>query len=313
MSHTLLIDGNNLVAINTHTHSGLTAGRTFTGGVFGALRKIRAMLTMDLSEYDISRVVFVEDYGVPAFRKKLCPEYKTGRKSRPDRDNFVEKYRESMKVIPEFLRILGVHQAFIPGWEADDVLGYEVITKPSQNFVICSGDKDLLQLTRHKNCTVYQPVQGEIVERVPRTYLLRRCLEGDKSDDIKGVPGIGPVKASEIVGFVHGIWNDPPRHAGPKDLAYVFTDDEDNGPLAADKLYTKHQPIVLKNLATVRRNWKMMSLAYSTRQLKKQALSPHQVQGKFDEKAFKKICQKRMFASILNEFEQFVGPFRELN
>jgi 5'-3' exonuclease len=93
MSHTLLIDGNNLVAINTHTHSGLTAGMTFTGGVFGTLRKIRAMLTMSLSEYDINRVVFVEDFGIPAFRKKLCPEYKTGRKSRPTRASRRSRYR----------------------------------------------------------------------------------------------------------------------------------------------------------------------------------------------------------------------------
>lgn len=293
---------------------------TFTGGVFGTLRKIRAMLTMSLSEYDINRVVFVEDFGIPAFRKKLCPEYKTGRKSRPDRDNFVEKYRESMESIPKFLSILGIHRANIFGWEADDVLGYEVLTKPTQNFVICSGDKDLLQLTRNKNCTVYQPVQDEIVERVPRTYLLRRCLEGDKSDDIKGVPGIGPVKAMQIIQGLKGyvLTDKGKRQPGvrprtPDELASAITGYRDlRLKLARDKSFVKLVDKIEDGMDNVRRNWKMMSLAYSTRQLKKQSLSPHMMQGKFDEKAFRSICRKQMFASILNEFDQFVAPFREL-
>lgn len=315
MAHTLLVDGNNLVAVNTHTHSRLSVGATFTGGVFGTLRKIRAMLSHDIPGYSFDRVVFVEDRGIPEFRKKLCPEYKTGRRDRPDKDGFVEKYRESMKLLPEFLSILGIHRAFIPGWEADDVLGYEVLTKSKSRFVICSGDKDLLQLVRNGNCVVYQPVQGELIDKVPRTYLLRRCLEGDKSDDIKGVRGIGPVKAAQIVGFVKGIWgSDPPKHARCEDLESVFQDgqEEEDEELASNKLYEKHRPVVQKSLAIVRRNWKMMSLAYSTRKLKKQAIEPQVVRGSFDRKAFRKICQKRMFASILNEFDEFVSPFQEL-
>ena len=299
-NHTLIIDGNNLAAINTHAHSSLSdrKGR-HTGGTYGTIKQIRSMLLGPLSDYDFDRIFFAVDAGRPEFRMKLCPDYKGNRAKRKD-DGFVEKYRETMKMLPRFLKPLGITIATIPGWEADDVIAYETMTIP-RPFVVCSGDKDLLQLTRQKNVHVYQPVQGDIIRKVPRGYVLRRCFEGDSSDNIKGVDGIGPVRAAAIIG-------DLPKGVSTVSKLFEFFEDGDN---CADlPVLTKYAGKIAENEKILRRNWKMMSLRYGFMQLKKQQLQPTYETGMLDMAEFDRMCRRHGFVSIRAELKQFFGFFK---
>ena len=87
-----------------------------------------------------------------------------------------------------------------PDLEADDVIsGLWHLMQPNDNLVICSPDKDLLQIPGlHYD---YKKNTGivHIEEQVAQLKLCHQMLTGDRTDNIKGIPAIGEVKASALV------------------------------------------------------------------------------------------------------------------
>ena len=121
------------------------------------------------------------------FRREIAPSYKA---NRPD------ERPTHWEAVRQFL--VTQHKAIIcDGYEADDEMGIQQ-DKETLTTVICSIDKDLLQIPgRHYNFvkkihSVQTPEQG-------LKHLYLQSLIGDRSDNIIGVAGIGPVKAEQAL------------------------------------------------------------------------------------------------------------------
>jgi DNA polymerase-1 len=157
------------------------------------------------------------------FRRDICPSYKANRPSeRP-------KHWQSVR---EFL--VTNHKAMVVnGSEADDQLGIEQ-DKLGVNTVIASIDKDLLQIPgRHYNFVkkeyrVVSPEEG-------LKFLYTQALVGDRSDNITGVAGIGPVKAARAL---EGLLNEQEWY----DKCRELYDDDERLHLNMRLLYIWQQP-----------------------------------------------------------------------
>jgi 5'-3' exonuclease len=153
------------------------------------------------------------------FRREIAPSYKANRPdSRP----------AHWSAVREFL--VTQHKAVIcDGFEADDQLGIDQ-DKTHKSTVICSIDKDLLQIPgRHYNFVkkVFQEVTHD--EGIKALYM--QSLIGDRSDNIIGVQGLGPVKAAraldellpeEYYDKCRELYNDDERYHLNMKLLYIW-------------------------------------------------------------------------------------------
>lgn len=291
----LLIDGNNLMAINTHTHIQLTCPQgNPSGGMFGVLQKIRRMILLDI-DADLSDIVFVRDAGRPAFRTEAVPTYKAGRAAaRGDDDEFHEKYLYQIARVHKLLLPLGIHVVHADGWEADDTIS-ALAGRTYPYSIIVSGDKDLWQLVRqrkHVSTSVYRPTAEEFITSIPPGYLLKRTLVGDQSDTIPGVKGIGDKRADEIIADLVALG----VKLNPDGLL-----DNYRGKYW-DKYFTKEAR------KAIRRNWEVMNLRKHRDEI---VGSMVWKRGAFDEEAFRKQCKRLGFRSILSEWDTWVRVFRD--
>ena len=153
------------------------------------------------------------------FRREIAPSYKANRPdSRP-------KHWEAVR---EFL--ITQHKAVVcNGFEADDQLGIDQ-DKTHGSTVICSIDKDLLQIPgKHYNFVkkVFQDVTHD--QGIKALYI--QSLVGDRSDNIFGVQGIGPVKAEKALAELlpeeyyeacRSLYNDDERYHLNMKLLYIW-------------------------------------------------------------------------------------------
>ena len=203
----LLIDGMNTFirvfsAIPTTNEDGV-----HVGGIVGFLRSLAFSINMIRPTRTI--VVF-DGKGGSNRRRKIFPDYKKGRKMsvRLNRTMGVSLTREDehkmmiaqLNRVVEYLECLPVTVVNMSNIEADDVIGYSakhIFTK-SKNTIL-STDKDFLQLV-DENIRVYSPTKKKMYDEQkvfeeygihPKNFLLFRMFDGDKSDGIPGVNGIG--------------------------------------------------------------------------------------------------------------------------
>lgn len=197
-----LIDGNSLVFRAYYgVHANLTRSDGMpVGAVYGFFNMILPILA-NAKENDSFVCVF--DASRISFRQNIYPEYKANRSETP-----ADLLKQS-----ELIRIgahaMGMPVLCIPGVEADDVIA--TIATNNCNMPggtrIITGDKDLMQLV--SDCTfLYDGMkQREIrYEQVFEKFGVKPCqvidvqsLMGDSSDNVPGVPGIGPKKAAELI------------------------------------------------------------------------------------------------------------------
>ena len=177
------------------------------GGIVGFLKSVGYAIKMLAP----TRTILVFDgRGGSNRRRKLYPEYKAKRRTKKIRLNRVNDFenmedeRHSMMMqlsrCVEYLETLPVSILSIDSVEADDVIAY--IAKqllPKNNHIIMSTDKDFLQLVSDR-ISVWSPTKKKLYnpEKILEEYnvtsknlLLSRVFEGDTSDNIKGVKGIG--------------------------------------------------------------------------------------------------------------------------
>lgn len=200
----LLIDGNNIAHRVRHTHSLSLAGKdvSVTYGMF-------QVIVSYIKLHKPTAVMVAWDGGIPKFRRDAVPSYKANRK-RGDDDPVA--YQEFLRQIEELhtyaLPLAGVHTVKVFHVEADDLL-YHAACLSHKNYdkvVIASADEDLLQCALiADNVQIYNPNKKQllgtsyIAQSVsPQQFVQWRALQGDSSDNIRGVPGIGPVRASKL-------------------------------------------------------------------------------------------------------------------
>lgn len=160
-----------------------------------------ALLRCDKLMQDILEAVQADTYrsfltGSNNFRKEICPDYKANRKDKPP-PKWLQHCREFLA--KEW------NAEVQDGIEADDALG--IYQDNENNTIICSLDKDLLQVPgKHYRWQIGTAKWTKEAEFLDISYLdgLRSfyisSLVGDRSDNIRGVDGIGPVKAQKAIG-----------------------------------------------------------------------------------------------------------------
>ena len=127
------------------------------------------------------------------FRKEIDPEYKANRKDKPE--------PEHLQALREYL-VLQHKASITDGYEADDALGIE----QTDETIICSLDKDLLQIPgKHYRWAIGTATWTKDAEYLDigeldglRSFYIS-SLVGDKSDNISGIYGLGPVKAGKRI------------------------------------------------------------------------------------------------------------------
>ena len=208
----LLIDGHSIMSRAFYGIPELTNSQGLhTNAVYGFLNILLKVL--DQEQADHMAVAF--DVHEPTFRHKMFDAYKGTRKPMPP------ELHEQIPLMQEVLRSMHIPLLMKGGYEADDLLG--TIAKRCQKegveVTIVSGDRDLLQLAdeKIKIClpktakgvtTVYNYYPDDVKKEwgvTPLEFIDLKALMGDTSDNIPGVPGLGPKSAEWIITKYHTI------------------------------------------------------------------------------------------------------------
>ena len=176
--------------------------------VMSNLNKKDIRTIIDRTMYDIMGQCFCTETelmlaikGRGNFRKKLYPQYKA---NRPD---LSDKVKEGLNYAHEYMKDKwDAHEA--TGMEADDLVciwAHEAIDM-GEAYVIVGLDKDLLQIPGHHYN--FKRMEHANINRNTAAYnLFIQCLTGDSSDNVPGIKGVGPKKASRALDHVA-----PPRY-----------------------------------------------------------------------------------------------------
>lgn len=203
----LLVDANNLFmrAWFATQHEAMTADGESTA----AMVVFTNTLTRHIREELPERVVVCWDGGASEYRSRLLSSYKANRKEKQEGGR-VARERQQVK---EFLALSNIFQVERPGIEADDLIA-KYWHDAGEDVVIVSEDKDFLMLAgrvgrtpeRH-HCTVVRSTGerwggSQVFNKFnthPQDLPSIMALTGDASDNVIGVPGIGPVKAVQLL------------------------------------------------------------------------------------------------------------------
>ncbi len=210
-----VIDGNSLMHRAYHAiQTPMTAkDGTPTNAVFGFMQ----MLCKFAEDMQPDALICAFDAGKPEFRMEEMPGYKA---QRPKMD---EELHVQFPIIEELLSSMDVPVVKVKGWEGDDILGTIAARDEALGFqtLLVTGDKDACQLATDKtrivttkrgitDVVIYGP--DEVMEKYgvsPDQFCDYLGLMGDSSDNIPGVPGIGPKKATQLLeqyGSIEGVY-----------------------------------------------------------------------------------------------------------
>ena len=201
-----VIDGNSLMHRAFHAvppTMNAPDGRP-TNAIFGFLNMFLKMI----DAFDPDGVVVAFDKGKPRVRMEMLPQYKA---QRPPMD---PDLHAQFPMIKELLVALNVPILQSEGWEGDDILGTmaRLGEEAGCDMLLVTGDRDMYQLvTEHVNVVSTRKGLSDVAIMTPESVddLYHGItpalvpdfygLKGDTSDNIPGVPGIGPKKASALI------------------------------------------------------------------------------------------------------------------
>nr|VFJ52264.1 MAG: DNA polymerase-1 [Candidatus Kentron sp. FM]VFJ55742.1 MAG: DNA polymerase-1 [Candidatus Kentron sp. FM]VFK10802.1 MAG: DNA polymerase-1 [Candidatus Kentron sp. FM] len=191
----VLVDGSSYLYRAFHAMPALSTSRgTPTGAVYGVGNMLRTILA-DAPDY----LAVVFDAKGKTFREERYPQYKANRPPMP------EALQRQIQPLHELITALGVPILEVPGVEADDVIGTLAAQARAAGLsvVISSGDKDFAQLVTEDvilldtmNATRLDPAGVEDKFGIPPARMVDYlALVGDTSDNVPGVPKVGPKTA----------------------------------------------------------------------------------------------------------------------
>ncbi|TDD31824.1 DNA polymerase I [Actinomadura sp. KC06] len=200
----LLLDGHSLAyraffALPVENFS-TTDGQP-TNAVYG----FTSMLINVLRDEQPTHIAVAFDRSEPTFRHEQYVEYKAGRQKTPD------EFRSQVSLIFEVLDALRIPRLSVAGFEADDIIATLSVQAVSAGMetLIVTGDRDAFQLV-NDDVTILYPVRGvsELSRMDPAAvesrygvppvrYRELAALVGESSDNLPGVPGVGPKTAAK--------------------------------------------------------------------------------------------------------------------
>lgn len=206
-SRVLLVDAMNLFIRSYCAVPSMDDNGNHIGGMIGFLKS----LGLAIRTFRPTRCIIVFDgKGGSQRRRKIYPQYKANRKP-PVRLNRAydmttdEQEKENMKwqlvELVQILECLPVTIFAIDNVEADDVIAYlsQLVTADGGHSIVYSTDKDFLQLAS-PSVKIYNPIKKKTFDEQviledygihPKHFHFFRALNGDKSDNIDGVKGVG--------------------------------------------------------------------------------------------------------------------------
>ena len=203
----VLFDGNAIIHRAFHALPPLTVSKT--GEPIGAVYGFITMLFKAINELKPTHYAIAFDRPAPTFRHKLFDQYKAHRPKTPD------------ELVGQLGRVRQMVEAFhipifeLDDYEADDVLGTLSHQASEQGIdtIIVTGDADIMQLVSPRVKVLYPKPRSSFSDTMlydeaaviqkygvkPEHIADLKALMGDPSDNIPGVPGIGPVAATKLI------------------------------------------------------------------------------------------------------------------
>jgi DNA polymerase-1 len=207
VSRLLLLDGHSL-AYRAFFALPMENFSTSTGQHTNAVYGFTSMLINVLRDEQPTHIAVAFDVSRQTFRTEQYAEYKAGRSATP------AEFKGQVSLLQEVLDALKIPYVEADGYEADDVIATLTTqaTELGMQVLICSGDRDAFQLVTD-DVTVLYPVRGvselsrmtpDAVEAKygvrPERYSDLAALVGESSDNLPGVPGVGPKTAAKWIG-----------------------------------------------------------------------------------------------------------------
>ena len=195
-----LIDGTAYVYRAFHAIRNLTNSHGMpTNAVYGFARMILKLM----DERRPTHVAMIFDARGPTFRHRAYPDYKANRPPMP------EELVVQLPYIRRLTEAFRMRQLDLEGYEADDLIGTLARQAEAQGFavVMVTGDKDFMQLVTDR-AVIWDPMKERQTDRAairealgidPSQVVDMMGLSGDSTDNIPGVPGIGPKTAAELI------------------------------------------------------------------------------------------------------------------
>lgn len=215
LNSVLVVDGLNLFLRSFCMINHVNPEGHHIGGVTGSLKSLGYAIKL-LAPTKV--IVVFDGTGGANARKNLYPGYKANRNVNRltnysifrSKEEEVESIKNQVARLIQYLQCLPLTVVSIEGLEADDIIGY--LTQRFESFDetkevnIMSADNDFLQLVTDK-VRVYSPVKKKIYTKklvleeygvTSTNFINYKVLMGDKSDNIPGISGLGPVKALKL-------------------------------------------------------------------------------------------------------------------
>ena len=198
----LIVDGLNLFMRHYIAHPAMSDNGEQIGGFVGFFNNLVRLI----EKCKPKKIYVIWEGGGSKRKRDLYADYKM--KRRPQKlnryyDDIPDTYKNrnyQISLLIKFLEIFPIVQIYIEDAEADDVIGYLVNYKlKNLEKIIISSDHDYYQLISSKTI-IWSPTlkdfvnDKKVIDRFlihPNNFCLAKCVAGDKSDNIPGVPGIG--------------------------------------------------------------------------------------------------------------------------
>jgi DNA polymerase-1 len=196
----VLVDGSSYLFRAFHGLPQLTSPSGHpTGAIYGVLNMLRKLVKDEQPD----RVAVVFDAKGKTFRNDIYPEYKANRPPMPD------ELRVQIEPLHQIIETQGFPLISIEGVEADDVIGTMSRQAAEQGYrvLISTGDKDMAQLV-NANVSLINTMNNHFMDEagVVEKFQVRAdqiidylALMGDSSDNIPGVPKVGPKTAAKWI------------------------------------------------------------------------------------------------------------------
>ena len=206
MNRLLVIDGNSIINRAFYGVKALTTkdGR-YTNALVGFLNILARLREMS----EATHIAVAFDRKAPTFRHQAYAEYKAGRKGMP------EELRQQLQPLKNILSAMGLTLVEMDGYEADDILGTlsKAAAEAGDVCYIATGDRDSLQLVGQGVTVLLATTKmgrpetvvmdGEAIREkyglTPEQLIDLKALQGDTSDNIPGVPGVGEKTALDLM------------------------------------------------------------------------------------------------------------------
>ena len=296
----LLIDGHS-VAYRAFFALPVENFATATGQHTNAVFGFTSMLINVLRDEQPTHLAVAFDVSRQTFRTETYPEYKANRSASPD------EFKGQVALVKEVLDALNIVHVELDGYEADDIIA--TLARQAQGAgwetLICTGDRDTLQLV-DASTTVLYPRKGvsDLARMTPATveerYLVAptrypelAALVGETSDNLPGVPGVGPKTAAKWLGEHDGL---------------------DNLLAHADALRGKAGESLRERIEDVRRNRRLnalvgdLDLPVALGDLERRDWDREAVHTLFDSLEFR-VLRERLLESLPQEVQEPEGGF----